>query len=81
MIAAGDILNFIDIPGDSNEAEVSTASLRGKRQWWTLWLKRKRRTETVYDFGDVANPDVLPIMTAAGDISLEAGGKFLNQGG
>lgn len=80
IAAVGDILNVIDLPGASNTPTVTQYTTKGKRQWWTLWLKRKVTTYQAYDFGTVADPEHIATMTSAGNVSL-SGNRVVNRGG
>jgi filamentous hemagglutinin family protein len=81
LIAEGDVLNMVEAPNGAVDPEVVQYTRKGKRQWWTLWIKRKRESYVSYDYGTLENPDQLAAITATGGVSIEASGSLINQGG
>lgn len=81
LVSEGDIYNFVDAPNGAVDPEVLQYARKGKRQWWTLWIKRKREAYVSHDYGVLESPDQLATLTASGGIQIEAGGSLLNQGG
>ena len=79
FIAAGDVLNILDLPRGTVDPEIIQYTKQGKRQWWTLWIKRKRETYVSYDYGVLENTDQLAAITASGNVSIQAQ-SLLNQG-
>lgn len=80
LIAAGDVLNLLEHSEQSTNPEVVKYTRKGKRVWWTLWLKRKRESVVAYDYGELEHADQKPSITANGHVSIEAN-AVLNQGG
>ncbi|WP_158623123.1 filamentous hemagglutinin N-terminal domain-containing protein [Pseudorhodobacter sp. E13] len=81
LIAEGDVLNIVDAPNGAVDPEVVQYTRKGKRQWWTLWIKRKRESYVSYDYGTLENTDQLAAITATDGVSIEASGSLINQGG
>lgn len=81
LIAEGDVLNMVEAPNGAVDPEVVQYTRKGKRQWWTLWIKRKREAYVSYDYGTLENTDQLSAITATGGVNIEASGSLINQGG
>lgn len=81
LIAQGDVLNMVEAPNGAIDPEVVQYTRKGRRQWWTLWIKRKREAYVSYDYGTLDNTDQLAVITATGGVSIEASGSLINQGG
>jgi filamentous hemagglutinin family protein len=81
LIAEGDVLNMVEAPNGAVDPEVMQYTRKGNRQWWTLWIKRKRESYVSYDYGALENTDQLAAITATGGVSIEASGSLINQGG
>lgn len=80
LVAAGDVLNFLEHSEQNINPEVIQYSRKGRRVWWTLWLKRKRESVVAYDYGVLEHVDQKPSITANGGVYIEAN-AVLNQGG
>jgi len=81
LIAEGDVFNMVEAPNGAVDPEVVQYTRKGKRQWWTLWIKRKRESYVSYDYGTLENPGQLAAITATGGVTIEASGSLINQGG
>lgn len=80
LVTGGNLSNSLALPQGSLDPRVIQQSLAGARQWWTLWLKRRRETVMSYDFGTLGDSDRLSAIGATGSVSLAAQ-TILNQGG
>ncbi len=81
LIAQGDVLNMVDAAARARDPKVVQYTRKGRRQWWTLWIKRKRESYVSYDYGRLKNTDQLAAITATGGVAITAGGSLINQGG
>ena len=81
LISAGDILNMVEADPKALTPEVVSYTKQGRRQWWTLFIKRKQTTGIAYDYGVLDRPDTLASITAVGNTTLRAEGAVINQGG
>ncbi len=81
LVAQGDVLNMVDAPNGTIDPEIVEYTTKGRRQWWTLWVKRKRTSFVSYDYGTLENPDRLATITGARGVRISASGKVVNQGG
>lgn len=81
VIAQGDVLNMMSAAPLNTAPQITETTTTGARQWWTLWIKRKRSTTLSYDYGTLINPDQVATMTASGKVVLQTGGALVNQGG
>jgi filamentous hemagglutinin family protein len=80
IVAAGNVLNLAALPDGTIAPEVITHTRRGKRLWWTFWLRRERITETTFDFGQILEETALPVISAAGSVTITAD-EIINHGG
>jgi filamentous hemagglutinin family protein len=80
ILAAGVIANDVSLPDGAGDPIVVQKTIEGSRQWWTLWLKKRRETTLSYDFGTLSGPDKLSAIGATGSVSLAAT-QISNQGG
>lgn len=77
----GTLRNLLEAPADAVDPVITAFTREGSRQWWTLWIKRKRETYLAYDYGTLAGTDQLPTITATGSVTIHAGTAMRNQGG
>lgn len=81
LISQGDVLNMVEASDRAVEPEVVQYTRKGRRQWWTLWIKRKRESRVSHDYGTLEQTDRLAAITAMGGVKIEAGGSLINRGG
>lgn len=87
LFAAGDVINLLPAGPLATTPDVETYARKGNRVWWTLWLKQRRTSGSVYDYGTIENLDDVPIINAIGGLSIEAktvsnrGGEFSSSDG
>lgn len=81
LISQGDVLNMVEAPNGAVDAEVVQYTREGRRQWWTLWIKRKRESYVSYDYGTLENTEELAAITGTRSVRIEASGSLINQGG
>jgi filamentous hemagglutinin family protein len=80
IVAVGNVLNLAALPTGTITSDVVTHTRRGKRLWWTFWLRRERIAETSYDYGAQLSDSAVPSMSAAGSVTISAD-EVINQGG
>lgn len=81
LISQGDVLNVVEASRKALDPEVEQYTREGARQWWTLWIKRKREAYVSYNYGKLENTDQLAAITATGNINIQTTGSLLNRGG
>jgi filamentous hemagglutinin family protein len=72
IVTAGDVLNLAALPDGTISPEVLTHTRRGKRLWWTFWLRRELVRETTIDYGDMLTEASLPVIAASGSVTITA---------
>jgi filamentous hemagglutinin family protein len=80
IVAAGDVLNLAALPNGTISPEVITHTRRGKRLWWTFWLRRQRIIETTFDYGQILEETALPTVAGARAVTITAN-DIVNHGG
>ncbi len=70
LVANNDLRN--QIAAEPAVPTVTESARNGKRVWWTLFIKRKRRTAVTYDYGAALPVGQIPQITATGAVSLDA---------
>lgn len=81
LVAKGDVLNMVHRQGDAADPKVVQYTRKGRRQWWTLWIKRKRDSYVSYDYGTLKDTDRLAAITATGGVNIKTDGSLVNHGG
>ena len=70
ITAAHDFINETRLTGSTQELVITTSE--GSRLAQTLWLKRKKNTSVIGDFGELAIDDELALVIAIGDVTINA---------
>lgn len=65
-----DYYNITPEPEFEGRGEVEQRQEEGKRIWYSLWIKRKKRTYFAVDYGEAEIPNQIAFTVANGDVNI-----------